>query len=143
MVDTSGTRCVSDVYPITSILTSEGLFKEISRGCNLEVNPSGMTAKFVFFSWKWFLMLTVLCAVKESSTKSDLGLLPYPQRFNQIFSTHHNISLSFIQPLGFARIITPSGNSSQRIFFNLKIITGGNLVPSAKQVNTTVKFNRS
>ncbi|CAI2197430.1 15954_t:CDS:1, partial [Funneliformis geosporum] len=40
-------------------------------------------------------------------------------------------------------IIIPSGNFSHEIFTSLKIITGGNFVPSAIHSNTIVKLEHS
>jgi hypothetical protein len=104
-------------------LALKDLFNNTLSGCKWKVNSSEITARSVFF-------LSVLCAVKKSNTKRDFGLLPCLACLAQTFSIYQAISSSFIQPFGLAQIITPSGNSC-RIFANLKIITGGNFIPSA------------
>ena len=120
----------------------ERFVQETSSSCNLEVSPLGITAKSVFFSRNRFFTVSVLWPENESITKRDFGLLPLRERFVQIFSIHHIISSSFIYPWEFAWITAPSWNSSQGIFLSLKIITGGSLIPLAKQANTMIKFDR-
>jgi len=42
------------------------LFTEISKGCKQDVNPSGITARLVFFSLKRFFIESTRCAENES-----------------------------------------------------------------------------
>src|SRR3954447_22636945 len=58
-----------------------------------------------------------------------------------MFSIHQIISSEFIYPSRFVRIITPDGKICHGTFTSLKIINGGNFVPSAIQESTTVKFD--
>ncbi|CAG8589323.1 6772_t:CDS:1 [Scutellospora calospora] len=115
----------------------------MSNGCKHEVSLFGIIAISVFRSQMRRFTKSVLCPANISRTRSERGFEPKLARRCHIFSTHQIISVSFIQPLGFAWTYTPSGNLSQGILTNLKIMNSGSLVPSARQARVTVKQVRS
>ncbi|CAI2167491.1 11943_t:CDS:2 [Funneliformis geosporum] len=74
----------------------------------------------------------------QSKTRSELGLDKLTVLLDQIFSTYQIISSSLTHPFAFTLTNIPLGNISRDIFFNLKIITGGNFDSFAIQPKTTV-----
>jgi hypothetical protein len=72
-----------------------------SNGCNLDVQPPGITAMFVFFSTNRFLTEFTIWPQKESNISIERRL---PKWFFEVqtFSTHHNISCSLTHTFSLA-----------------------------------------
>lgn len=119
---------------------SNGLLKETSSSCKIEVNLPGITAKLVFSLASTVFMFLVTWASKASQT-SKLLLFPRPPPLKcQTFSIHVVIPLVSIQHFSWAGITTLCLFATFKRVFLLKITIGFSLLPSPAQANSTVTW---
>lgn len=122
-------------------LSSNGLFKHLSRGCNTGVRLPGMTATSIFRCLWATLTSSLKWAQKESHTKGDclwkrvVGKHWRIHSFTPDLSTHPFLWKETQREFGTTRYLgvrTP-----------LKTTFGGSLVPSAAMARMTVKLHFS
>ena len=116
--------------PLPDSVLKRFIFKQTSKGCSIEVNPPGITAKSVFSDFSERFTCSVLCASKAPNTSRLLRRLRPPIRQHQTFSIQiFMISLS-IQPFSWTATTTQCLFWIFGIVLRLKMTSGFSFDPS-------------